>query len=308
MRSNWKKALNNTKNDRKIISGVVTYCGGKKRVLEDLDEFFDAYDADIFIDLCGGSGIVTANRIAGRRIINDANAELAVIYKALSCDEYSYPMADIMQELECDKETYQKAWEYLEDRKEWNLQEYIDDDLPTAAAYSWFVRFFSRIGSRRDEKSSFIESKLKKWYNLVDGEEICSYMDAFENVEVWNMDMFDALRKIKSEITDECVIYIDPPYLSDKNSDIETAQKTYDYSLDENGHAALLKEANKLPKEKYHIIISGYENECYDALLEKPEFQYWEKIFLKEIDIMCGDGSNCSYREQANEYIYTNSG
>lgn len=296
----------------KFLSGFFPFNGSKKRLLEELIEYFDTHKSDIFIDLCGGAATVTINRVARRRIINDLSTELTVICKALSCDRYSYPLAEIMQSLECNEETFEKAKAYLNEHSSYCLYDYTDDELPTAAAYSWFVHYFSRVGSCTRGKPVFSDEKLIRWYNLVD-EKICEYMDAFEGVEVWNMDVCSALKKIKREIKEECTIYIDPPYLSAKNSDIKTSGNTYKHNSskancgsDDKLHNNIMKLSNALPKERFHIIISNYENEVYDSLLETAEFKSWEKSFLKEIDIMCGNGSCANGRKRAREFVYTN--
>ncbi len=55
-------------------------------------------------------------------------------------------------------------------------------------------------------------------------------MDAFEGVEVWNMDVCNALKRVKNEIKEECTVYIDPPYLSAVNSNVKTDIGTYDHN------------------------------------------------------------------------------
>ena len=312
-----------------LLPGLFTYCGGKKRVLKELDGFFDTHHTDTFIDLCGGSGIVTANCIASRRIINDITTELTTIYKALSCDKYAYPLADILQSLECNEETFEKAKAYLKEHSSYRLDDYTDDELPTAAAYSWFVHYFSRVGNDTKSKPTFSENKLRKWYNLVDGK-ICEYMDAFEGVEVWNMDVCNALKRVENEIKEECTIYIDPPYLSAVNSNVKTDMGTYDHnssnskqefciSFSKNNevqnlferfmkmHRNIMYRSNALPAEQYHIFISNYDNELYNSILETNEFKNWDKAFVKEIDLMCGNGSNCTAgRALAKEFLYMN--
>lgn len=308
----------------KLLPGLFTYCGGKKRVLKELDGFFDTHYTDTFLDLCGGAGTVTANcSIASRRIINDSSTELTTIYKALSCDKYAYPLADILQSLECNEETIEKAKAYLKEHSSYRLDDYTDEELPTAAAYSWFVHYFSRVGNDTKSKPEFSENKLRKWYNLVDGK-ICEYMDAFEGVEVWNMDVCNALKRVENEIKEECTVYIDPPYLSAVDSDIKTSAKTYiknsshskkatkgSSNNDTENFIAMHKKimflSNSLPAEQYHIIISNYNNELYNSILETKEFQNWYREFVKEIDIMCGNGSMCSEgRGLAKEFVYMN--
>lgn len=296
-----------------MLLKLFSYNGSKKRIFYELKNVFDTLYSNTFIDLCGGSGIMTANLHYSRRIINDLSTELTVIYKALSCDKYAYPLAEIMRELICNEETFNKALEYLDKHSEWKLDDYDDEELPIAAAYSWFVHFFSRSGSKKDKKAAFTDNKILKWYKLAD-EEICYYIDAFEGVEVWNMDVGEALKRIKREIKENCTIYIDPPYLSAIDSDIKTDKNTYkgnsskgNCGSDEQMHRNIMELSNSLPKEQYHVIISNYNNELYNKLLENPEYSSWYKSFVKEIDIMCGNGALCTEgRKRAKEFIYTN--
>lgn len=289
------------------------YNGSKKRIFYELKSVFDTQDGDTFIDLCGGSGIMTANLHYSRRIINDLSTELTVIYKALSCDKYADSLAEIMRKLECDEDTFKKALDNLDKHSEWKLDDYDDEELPIVAADSWFVHFFSRSGNQKDKKVIFTDDKLIKWYELVD-EEICYYMDTFNGVEVWNMDVCEALDRIRTEIKEDCIIYIDPPYLSAIDSNVKTNKDTYkgnsskgNCGSDEQMHKDIMELSNSLSKEQYHVIISNYNNELYNKLLETPKYSSWYKNFIKEIDIMCGNGANClEGRKKAKEFIYTN--
>ncbi len=299
----------------KIISGLFSYNGGKKRLIEELKKILGKYGAKIFIDLCGGSGCVTANVFAGRRIINELSTEIAIIFKALSSEITAYQLADEMRSLFISYETYAMAMQYLDENKDKHLDDYSIEELPLAAAYSWYVHFFSRVGSKKSKSPTFSNKKMDGWMNLVNGK-ILEYIERFDGVEVWNMDVCDALKRIKAEIKEECTIYIDPPYLSDKNSDVKTNKNTYkgnssksNCGFDEDKHRKMLSLANAMNPKKYHIVISNYENELYDNMIETdPKYHSWSKEFVKEIYIECGNGANCyEGRKKAREYVYENS-
>ena len=216
---------------------------------------------------------------------------------------YAYPLADILQSLECNEETIEKAKAYLKEHSSYRLDDYTDEELPTAAAYSWFVHYFSRVGNDTKSKPKFSENKLRKWYNLVDGK-ICEYMNAFEGVKVWNMDVCAAIETVRSKITKECTIYIDPPYLSAVNSNVKTDMGTYDHnssnsnqkpcsSFSKNNevqnlfecfmkmHRNIMYRSNALSAEQYHIFISNYDNELYNSILETDEFEAMKLTGLK---------------------------
>lgn len=294
------------------IRAICSYLGGKGREIDGLIALFLLIKVDVFIDSCGGSGIVTVSKFAKRRIINDISTEMTTIYKALA--NYGKLLTESMSALKIDDNTFYKVKHFLEERKEYSLADYEKDtdELILAAAYSWYVRAFSRSGSKVDKTPKFTTAKIRRWRKLL-REDITILIRRFSGVEVWNLDVCDLLKKIKKEIHEETLVYIDPPYLSDKNSGIVTNPETYKgnsskgiQSFDEFDHHRMIANANFLPKDQFHVIISGYENELYDRLFNTGNYEAWSKKYITELAIQCASGDVCKVKKRAREFVYMN--
>lgn len=281
-------------------------------MIDGLIALFMLFRVDVFIDACGGSGIVTASQFAKRRIINDISTEMTTIYKALA--DYGKRLAESMSALSIDEATFYKAKQFLEERKEYSLADYEKDteELILAATYSWYVRAFSRSGSKVDKTPKFTTAKIRRWRKLL-REDIAILIRRFAGVEVWNMDVRDMLKKIRKEIHEETLVYIDPPYLSDKNSGIVTNPDTYKGNgskgirgFGEFDHHRMIALANSLPKDQFHVIISGYENQLYDRLFDTVNYTSWSKKYITDLAVQCASGDVCKVKKRAREFVYIN--
>lgn len=295
--------------------GIFPYNGSKVRIIQPLSECFTFNDGTL-IDVCGGAGSVTANIIVPKRIINEYNTLIAVIYKAFSNEKLCCSMWKIAQKINISRENYIDIQEMLNSEEYQKSLEYYDDEqIPRIAAYSYFVHFFARTGSDTSGEPTIDNlRRQRKWDTLMCGE-FGIYMDIFNGVEVWNLDVCDVLKKIAKDrsIKGTATVYIDPPYLSSKSSTIKTNTKTYDMNKNEGGfgedkHRQMLAAANDLPKDRFHVVVSNYENELYDRSMAQPEFAAWSKTFIADIPIMCGNGAISSIhgRKRAKEFIYAN--
>ena len=76
----------------------------------------------------------------------------------------------------------------------------------------------------------------------------------------------------------------------------------------EDKHRQMLLAENNLPRDRFRVVVSNYENELYDKFIDQPEFAAWSKTFIADITIMCGNGAISSIhgRKRAKEYIYAN--
>lgn len=299
----------------KFLSGLFKYCGGKKRLLKRLIEIFLLLNSKVFIDFFGGAGTVTANFCADIRVINEKKTDIAIIFKALSKKKYADVFTNILyfRFRYSDYRLYKKAWEYLKAHEDYTLEDYSDDELPLAAAYSWLVHFFSRVGNKVDNKPKFTAEKLNRWYKFVDSG-VCDYIEAFNGVIVWSMDIFDAIERAIVEFSGfSSTWYGDPPYLSARNSSIKTDLKTYaknssnrECTLGADRQINMMERLNLLPSS-FKVVVSNYDNEPYNNFVRRHKGK-WRKLFLEELPIMCGNGSLCGTqgRNTAREYIYIN--
>ena len=161
--------------------------------------------------------------------------------------------------------------------------------------------------------------------------DLINYYGRLHNAQVFNESVLDILEWLVNnpdKISNNTVIYIDPPYLPPKaeNGDYEReneksfkskktlSKKQSNVHMYDGGdftkedHKRMLELADKLPRDKCKVIISGYDNSLYGDILSRDDFGEWSQIFVKELPVMCGDGSKLKNgrRAIAREYFFTN--
>lgn len=118
--------------DRKYIEPLFPYSGNKKQLLPFLTYLLPAdIEKMTFVDLFGGSGMVSVNSNAKRVILNELNPFLVGIYRALSVTPSEEAWAKVMEIWEkynlcvkCDKDKYSCCPEYAGLSKEVIEKEY----------------------------------------------------------------------------------------------------------------------------------------------------------------------------------------
>lgn len=295
--------------------GLFSYNGGKGRIFGTLEYLINMFEPETFIDLTAGGGVMSLNIIAKNKIINDLNTELAVIYKALSDTIMQDRLIKRMQSICLEHINYEKAKEFWEAHKEYSLYDFSDDELEEAAFHSWVLHKHSRVGSDTTKECKYTHSNINKFENFQ--RKAMQYYGALDGATVWNKDLLQVLKELSEnpdKIATPAVIYIDPVYL--KNPDLKHSAKSPAYRGSNNvfkfgpdEHRKMLSYCDKLPRDKYKIIISGYESpDVYDKLLCSSEYGDWSKIYVDTLPVMCGNGKNLENgkRKTADEYLYVN--
>lgn len=293
------------------VSGICSYCGGKKRLLAHIFAVVYSAPMNTFMDLCAGSGVVSLNIHAKQKVLNDLNTDLTVIYKALSNADKTDKVFRRIKNTCFEHEYYMQATEYWKEHKSYKLNDFSDDEIVEAAYHSIILHRFSRIGSDTNTEAKYTSENISKYEYFK--QSLINYYCKLYGAKVTNENILDILKGLcdnMDNISAYTTIYIDPPYLSGIQNSFKTNANTYSSSrvFKEADHEELLAYADKLPRDKCRIIISNYGNDTYDNLLSSNSFGIWTKVFVKELDVMCGNGKNFANksRPKAYEYFYTN--
>lgn len=289
-------------------NGICHYCGGKARLYNYIAGLTRLSKTETFMDLFAGSAVVSLNIDVRNKVINDASLELAVVYKALSMEETKI-ISRIEDTFYC-KEVFDKAREYWKNaRKDKTLADFEGQDLCDGAYYAWILLNFSRIGSRIDSK--FTESEAMRHNFMNFQKNLIYYCGRLEGAVVRNESALDILEELADNpdsIPDNTVIYLDPPYLPSKERKAKS-DGVYSNAFGAEEHRRMLELADRLPREKCRVIISGYDDEggLYDKVLTEAEGE-WSKVFLKELAVMFGNGGNLKdgKRPREKEYVFIN--
>lgn len=291
-------------------NGICTYCGGKARLYNYIAYLTYLCKAETFMDLFAGSAVMSLNINAKNKVLNDVNLENMVVCKALSMEDTERQVMARIKDTSYCKDTFDEVREHWKNmKKDKSFADFKGQDLCDGAYYAWILMNFSRIGSKIDSK--FTESKEQMYDFMRFQKKLITYCGRLEGAVVRNESAIDILAELAANsdnISDNTVIYLDPPYLPSKERKAKS-DGVYSNSFGVKEHERMLELADSLPREKCRVIISGYDDELglYDNVLTKSKGE-WSKIFLKELVVMFGDGRNLQdgKRPREKEYVFTN--
>lgn len=101
--------------------------------------------------------------------------------------------------------------------------------------------------------------------------------ERLKGVTLENLDIIDLINKYDSKDT---LFYLDPPYVADTR----VAKKVYKHEMADEKHIEMV---DKLLEVKGKVILSGYDNEIYERLVDEG----WDKFILGEYVKRSGKGS-----------------
>lgn len=207
-----------------MIKSPIFYMGNKYELLPNLLTYFPKKEnVKQFIDLFGGSGVVSLNVPYDNIIYNEINHNITNLFKTLIETEPSKTIGHISKRIE-EFELYNKTTDtrqvddinirklanikYLNFRKFYNKQKdknYLDLYTLTYFSFSNLIRFNSKsefnmpFGNRCFLYGEH-DINIELFYNVM----------KTKSVEIINGDAFELLGKIKQN--DNQFIYLDPPY------------------------------------------------------------------------------------------------
>lgn len=299
--------------------GICAYCGGKARIFDNIADLIYGCEVNTLLELSAGSAIISLNVELGaesesesksaHKVINDVNPKLATVYKALSIPDMCNNVLTRLENTDYNSETFYKAKQYWKNNNK-TLSDFNGQDLCDAAYYAWILFTFSRCGNKISE--NFINTVEQMGDFYVFKNNLANYYGRLYGAEVYNESLFTILENLlrhPEKISNNTVIYIDPPYLPSKYRGVDSDVYP-DSNFGKEEHKKLLELAVQLPSEKCKVIISGYDDiyNVYDDALKRTEFKNWSKIFVKELAIMFGNAGNLKdgIRPTDYEFLFTN--
>lgn len=253
-----------------INNSCINWYGGKgsiqqRNLLKRIINYINQSDKLIFVDVFGGSGIITLNIQDKIKKYNDINKDLINFFEVLKDEKLSMKLKDILCKTLYCKGIYEKAYEELISGKCKII------DLNRAVNfYIATMQSINSVGALK--KSGFKSSKshlrhgmgqaVSAWKTNID-KNLPIVIDEFRKVEVYNYDFLDCINKFDSKNT---IFYLDPPYVSESRKN----KKVYTDELEDKRHQELIE---KMLTIKGNAILSGYENNIYTELEEKG----WKK-------------------------------
>lgn len=296
---------------KRYCNAICTYCGGKSRIFNYIAFLIYKMKVETVIELCAGSAYVSLNLKVTHKVINDVSLSLSVIYKALSIPDITDVVLCRLKNTEYSEKVFKAAVEYWEMNKNKSLSEFEEEDLCNAAYHSWILRAFSRIGSQISTK--FIDTKEQRNDFVRLQKHLIQYYHKLDNALVLNENLLRILQWLvdnPDNIKPNTLVYLDPPYLESKKRGVNS-NGVYNEKFTIEEHKKMLELADKLPRDKCKVIISGYDDAhgLYDTVLNEEGVGEWYKIFVKELPVQYGNkgdkkkGTKCPRED---EYFFTN--
>lgn len=184
--------------------------GNKYDLLSKLLLYFpNEKDVSLFIDLFGGSGVVTANVPYKKVVYNELNDNIVKLFHTLKNvppTEIIDKITNNIKEFNLEKKNQKN---YIEFREYYNKSEKDIIDLLTLTYYS-----FSNL-IRFNNKNEFNMPCGNQFFKLTEHDvqiKLFNMLLKEKNIEITNLDAFEVLKNITKNTNQ--FIYLDPPYLN----------------------------------------------------------------------------------------------
>jgi len=240
-----------------------------------------------FVEGFGGAAhIMLAKQPSEIDVYNDINEGLYLFFKLLRNEETKDKLISEIQL------TPYSRQEFYECRDTYNDK--IDDIEKARRFYIKTMQSFSSIGQSwsysKNTSRRGMSQAVSKYLGNVD-DNMISIIDRLRTIQIEHLDIIDLIEKYDSPDT---LFYLDPPYISDTR----ISSQVYDKEMPKEKHVELV---NALLHIKGKAILSGYDHEIYNALVENN----WNKNNIGTFKNRNGDkkGSKTITKD---EYVWIN--
>ena len=196
-------------------------------------------DLDIFVDVFGGSGIVTLNRKPSKLdVFNDRWSGLVAFYR---CIRDASKLDELIERI--------KLTPYSREEFIWCKQTWEDctEDVERAARWYTLVQCsFGGLARNFGRSLGLGRPVTKKLYENIP--DFAGIHERFKNVQIENLDFRECFKDYDSSTT---VFYLDPPYYENNIYQVDFRKQDHFEMLD------------KIFKLKGFVALSGYPNEAY---------------------------------------------
>lgn len=235
------------------MNTVLKYPGSKWSTAEwIISKFPLGYEKLTYLEPYMGSLAVFFNK--NRSIIetvNDIDSNVVNLFRVIR--EQSEELAELIKLTPWAREEYKNSYEQI--------------DEPLEKARRFLVRMWMAIGAKSSDITGFrnvikgINGNLPHWNNRLP-DRILEAAERLQHTEtcVVQIESQPALQLIERYNRENVLMYIDPPYLLSTRS-----KRIYRHEMNNQDHVELLK---ILSKSKAKILLSGYENDMYNSMLE----------------------------------------
>lgn len=246
------------------LKSPLNWYGGKYYMRKEIVKYFP--DHSVYVEGFGGAGHILLHKNPSLvEVYNDINEGLYSFFKILRDDK----KRDILIE-KLTLTPYSRE-EFFYCRNNYDKEE---DEIEKARMfYVKTMQSFSGVGqswSYTKTKSGArrgMSGAVSSFLRNID-ENLPDVVERLRQVQIENLDIIELLNKYDTEDT---LFYLDPPYVAKTR----VADDVYDKEMPIEKHQELV---DKILILKGKVIMSGYDNEVYDKLVQHG----WRKVLLGE--------------------------
>ena len=259
----------------------INWYGGKYYMAKDIIEIFPKHK--MYVEGFGGAGHVLFRKEKSElEVYNDLHSGLYLFFKLLRENNEEFIRRLSLTPYSREEFENSKRWMYEDDEIEKARKFYVRTMQSVASNGGWC---YAKSKSRRGMCQS-----VSRWLGNIE-ENLSGAIERLKEVQIENLDVLDLIKKYDKEDT---LFYLDPPYVPETRKQ----KKSYDCEMTREQHIELI---NTLINVKGKVILSGYDNDIYNKLLDNG----WKKIILGEFSKR-GQKTNNGELTKGKEFVWIN--
>lgn len=266
------------------LKAPITYFGGKFYLAQEIIKLFPEHKT--YCEVFAGSGqVLFAKQPSSIEIYNDLESKVVNFYRVLRDKDKYQELIRLLSLTPYSREEFYNCRDTLENEQ---------DDIQKA--WLFFITARQSFASKQDswgfvvtDSNANMASQVSKYLSSINLLPVIH--KRLQRVQIENKDFKDI---IKNYDTKDTLFYCDPPYLSE----VRQTFNDYKHEMSYEDHVELIELLKNIEGK---AILSGYDNELYNSLLECS----WDK---KEFDIMlsCEHTKDLVTRQRRTETLWFN--
>lgn len=239
---------------------VLKWPGSKWSIAEKIIDIMPKHK--IYVEPFFGSGAVFFNKpICNLEILNDLDSEVTNLFEVIR--DYPGELANKIYFTPYSREEYKESYRRNENKLD-NIEkarQFLVRSNMARVGMQYYSSSWRTCGPKLAEK---VKQRVTRELNRIP-QNIIEAANRLKYAEIENINALDLIKKYNRN---DCLIYVDPPYLLSTRK-----QKYYNVEMTKNEeHRELL---DILKNHSGSIIISGYDNELY-----KDTLKDWNSVYI----------------------------
>lgn len=256
-----------SKDSSSYVKTPFGYFGSKQRLATRIADSLPPHNAWVEA-FCGSAAVTLVKKAAPIEIINDLDAQIVNFFSQLR--ENPDDLCRMIELTPYAREEFEqtKALDENVSKIEQARRFLVASMMTVNGAFgsNHSGRNHSGFSYSQSYSRNGLEARVSRWNSLPD--RLKKVVDRLKSVRIEKRDARDLLRMFMDRPA--TLVYLDPPYLMDRD---------HGYKLDAN-EESFHKELLKLCcRAKCMILISGYENELYSAILTRK--RGWKRVEIE---------------------------